>query len=72
MFKLRVMGHMKSIEQMIRDGSFDSEFMPSYQKAIDTNQRTFKFAGQRYGIDYGRAVVNFVIKIKTHDLLHRK
>jgi len=59
------MGHMKSIEQMVRDGSFDSEFMPSYKKAIDKDQNTFIFAGQRYNIEYERAVVNFVIKHKN-------
>ena len=54
------MGHMKRIEQMVRDGSFDSEFMPAYNKAVDNEQISFVFGGSEIAVEYADVVVSFV------------
>tara|TARA_Y100000593_G_C4093480_1_gene229667 strand:- start:256 stop:468 length:213 start_codon:yes stop_codon:yes gene_type:complete len=60
MFKFEVMGHMKGIEQMIRDGSFDRDFVPAYNKALNNDLNSFLFGGSVVSTEYASVVVTFV------------
>ena len=60
MFKLKIMGHIKNISQMIEDGSFDRGFVPAYEKAVNESKLTYMYAGFEYTIDYATNIVDLV------------
>jgi hypothetical protein len=60
MLKLKVMGEMKYISQMIEDGSFDNEFKPLYEKAYQNDEPIFTYAGTKYAVSYARNIIEFV------------
>ena len=61
------MGHMKRVEQMLRDGSFDKKFMPAYNKAIKNDDVSFLFSGVEVSTEYADAVVSFVDDLRKCD-----
>tara|TARA_R110000824_G_scaffold49058_2_gene137976 strand:+ start:3417 stop:3641 length:225 start_codon:yes stop_codon:yes gene_type:complete len=58
------MGHIKNISQMIQDGSFDNEFIPAYEKAVNERQLTYIYRGFEYGIDYATNIVDLVTSFR--------
>tara|TARA_R100001082_G_scaffold83252_1_gene49998 strand:- start:5262 stop:5489 length:228 start_codon:yes stop_codon:yes gene_type:complete len=61
MLKLKVMGHMKFISQMVEDGSFDRDFMPAYKDAVIQNKPSFEVWGTKYSRGYARSIVRFIM-----------
>ena len=59
------MGHMKNLSQMIEDGSFEHEFMPLYEKAMEEGHSFINFYSEVYPIDYADALVNVYRRVKT-------
>ncbi len=64
MFKIEVMGHMKNIYQMMQDGSFDGEFMPAYNEAVEQGKQSFAFSGNSVDIEYADAIVALVSDLR--------
>ena len=62
------MGHMKNLSQMIEDGSFEQDFMPLYEAAIEKGHSFVSFHGKAYSIYYADALVSIYKKVKTQGI----
>ena len=56
---------MKYISQMIEDGSFDRDFVTSYQKAYEDNKPIFTYAGTKYAVSYAKTIIDFVNDLRS-------
>jgi hypothetical protein len=59
------MGHMKELSQMVEDGSFEQEFMPLYEQAMEEGHSFITFCGKAYPVDYANAMVSIYRKVQT-------
>tara|TARA_R100001443_G_C3313209_1_gene168266 strand:+ start:442 stop:666 length:225 start_codon:yes stop_codon:yes gene_type:complete len=60
------MGHMKNISQMIQDGSFDNEFVPAYERALNQGKQTYIHRGSKYSIEYANNVIELVSSFRNN------
>tara|TARA_R100000781_G_C4066128_1_gene122855 strand:+ start:522 stop:758 length:237 start_codon:yes stop_codon:yes gene_type:complete len=60
------MGHMKNISQMIQDGSFDNEFVPAYERALNEGKQTYIYRGSKYSVDYADNVIELVLSFRNN------
>tara|TARA_Y100000361_G_C11154212_1_gene343071 strand:+ start:1333 stop:1563 length:231 start_codon:yes stop_codon:yes gene_type:complete len=67
MIKFNVMGHMKWISQMIQDGTFDNDFVPTYEQALADNKTSFWWQGESYTVDYADTVIELVKDFRKAD-----
>lgn len=51
---------------MIRDGSFDNEFVPAYERALNEGKQTYIHRGSKYSIEYANNVIELVSSFRSN------